>query len=157
MPRHRDCVGPTPTPFGNGAAPRRTAPRNILFVGRRNDALTQIAEAFAAAHLEPSGVVARSAGLTPTRVSHWAVRVMAEVGIDITPQESKSIDAINAAMVDELILVEAELVLPPQFGGVRRRQWQVEDPHAAALSPDDMLLNFRQARDHLQRLVTSLA
>ncbi|WP_421931777.1 hypothetical protein [Phenylobacterium sp.] len=136
--------------------PRRIPPRNILFVDRRNDALTQIAEAFAAAQLEPSGVVAWSAGLTPTRVSHWAVRVMAEVGIDITPQESKSLDAINAAMMDELILVEPELVLPPTFAGLHRREWQIEDPRVAPLSADEMLLNFRQARDQLRVLVTSL-
>jgi protein-tyrosine-phosphatase len=132
-------------------------PRNILFVGRRNDALTQIAEAFAGAHHQSSRIVALSAGLMPTRVSHWAVRVMAEVGIDITPQESKSLDAINAAMVDEVILVESELELPATLDGVRRCEWQIEAPQVASLPGDEILIQFRHARDQLRELVMSLA
>jgi arsenate reductase len=130
--------------------------RNILFVGRRNDARTQMAEAFAKTLLEPLAVVVRSAGLTPTRVSPWAVRVMAEVGIDISAQQSKALDTTVASTIDKLILLERGLAIPPRFHGRRRVEWHVEDPNAVPLSSDAMLQNFRQARDDIEALVIRL-
>ena len=136
--------------------PRRTRLRKILFVGRRNDARTQMAEGFAKALLEPLAVTVRSAGITPTRISPWAVRVMAEVGIDITGQVSKALDTVVASNIDKLILVERGLTIPPRFHLVRRVEWHVDDPNATPLSSDAMLRNFRKARDDIEAFVLSL-
>jgi arsenate reductase len=136
--------------------PRRSRLKNILFVGRRNDARTQMAEGFAKALLEPLTVTVRSAGIAPTRVSPWAVRVMAEVGIDITGQASKPLDSVVASNIDKLILVERGLSIPPRFHLIRRVEWEVDDPNAIPLSSDAMLRNFRKARDDIEACVLAL-
>jgi arsenate reductase len=135
---------------------RRSNFQNLLFVGRGNDARTQMAEAFAKTLLEPLAVVVRSAGLTPTRVSPWAVRVMAEVGIDITSQRSKALDTIVASTVDKLVLVEGGLKLPPRFLSIHCIEWPVDDPNSVPLSSDATLRNFRKTRDDIEASVLSL-
>jgi arsenate reductase len=141
---------------GTSVVSRRSRFQNILFVGRRNDARTQMAEAFAKTLLEPLAVVVRSAGLTPTRVSPWAVRVMAEVGIDITSQRSKALDTIVASSVDKLVLLESGLTLPPRFHGIRRVKWRVDDPDSVPFSSDAILRNFRKTRDDIEVFVLRL-
>jgi hypothetical protein len=61
----RNLSSVPPGPFKPASSPRA---RQILFVGQCNDALSQMAEAFAAALLTPLGVLVASAGLTPTGV-----------------------------------------------------------------------------------------
>ena len=78
---------------------RDPRPRQILFVGQRNDGPSQMAEAFAATLLSLLGVMVGSAGLTPTRVQSWTVRMMAEVGLDITPQIAKPLEAFDPATI----------------------------------------------------------
>lgn len=67
---------------------RRRRPMSIVFVGRRNDARTQIAEGFARLRFDPAELAFRSAGLSPTRLRPWAVLVMDEIGIDISGQRA---------------------------------------------------------------------
>jgi arsenate reductase len=136
--------------------PRRERPLRLLFVGRRNDSRTQMAEGFARHRLDPREFVAGSAGLAPTDVRPWAVRVMAEVDIDISAQRSRSLETILASAVDKVILVEDGLLVPARFLEIRRLQWHVDDPDSASPSSDEMMRSFRAARDRLEPLVLGL-
>jgi arsenate reductase len=109
-----------------------------------------MAEGFAKALLEPLKITVRSAGIAPTRVNHWAVRVMAEEGIDITAQWSKPLDSIVASMVDKLVLMEPDLPIPPRFHRIPRIEWRIDDPNAVPVSSDAMLRNFRKIRDDIE-------
>jgi arsenate reductase len=133
-----------------------TRPRQILFLGQCNDALSQMAEAFAAALLVPLGVQASSAGLTPTRVRPWAVRVMAEVGLDITRQVTKSVAAFEPGAIDTLIVVEGGLAIPSAFRPLRRVEWVLDtgppDPQPTEAGLDAQ----RLLRDRVEEAVLQL-
>ena len=131
-------------------------PRQILFIGQHNDTLSQMAEAFASALLAPLGVLVASAGLTPTRVSPWAVRVMAEVGLDITPQVSKSVEAFEPSAIDTLVLVEDRLALPAVFRLLRCVEWRLDAAGSAPRPPDASLQSQRRLRDRIEALVLQL-
>lgn len=135
---------------------RTAKSRQLLFVGRCNDTATQMAEAFAATLMFPVGIAAASAGLTPTHVQPWAVRIMAEVGIDISPQVAKPLLAFEPAAINTLVLVEDGIGLPSGYQAVPQVQWRL-DPAAAMPRPADArLAHQRQLRDRVELLVFRL-
>lgn len=135
---------------------RAARSRQLLFVGRCNDTATQMAEAFAATLMFPVGIAAASAGLTPTHVQPWAVRVMAEIGLDISPQVAKPLLAFEPATINTLVLVEHGIGLPLGFQAVPQIQWRL-DPAAAMPRPADArLADQRKLRDRVELLVFRL-
>ncbi len=74
---------------------------------------------------------------------------MAEVGIDLQGQSSKSVDHIDPASVDTVITLCAEEVCPVFLGKARRLHWPIPDPASSdpALTREDLLARFRSARD----------
>ena len=61
----------------------------VLFLCVHNSARSQMAEGFLR-HLHGDRYEAYSGGITPTLVNPYAIKAMAEVGIDISGQISKS-------------------------------------------------------------------
>ena len=125
----------------------------ILFLCVANSARSQMAEGLARHALGP-GVVIQSAGSSPSRVHPLAIQAMAEIGIDISGQHSKSVDSIDPSSVDLVITLCAEEVCPVFLGMAERRHWPLPDP--AALPGDTALDGFRQVRDELERRITTL-
>lgn len=115
-----------------------------------------MAEAFAAALLTPLGITVASAGLTPTKVCPWAIRVMAEVGLDIAPQTSKSVDRFDPDAVDTLVLVEEGLAMPARFSALRPVEWRLTAGSVAPCPPDTRLEAQRRMRNRVERLVFHL-
>ena len=107
-----------------------------------------------ARHLLGPDVQIQSAGSSPGRVHPLAIQAMAEIGIDISGQHSKSVDTIDPASVDLVITLCAEEVCPVFLGTAERRHWPLPDP--AALPGDTALDGFRQVRDELERRITTL-
>ena len=62
----------------------------VLFLCAHNSARSQIAEGLLRHYYDEKYEVF-STGATPTQVNQFAVKVMAEIGIDISKQYSKSI------------------------------------------------------------------
>jgi N-acetylglutamate synthase-like GNAT family acetyltransferase len=77
---------------------------------------------------------------------------MAELGIDITAQHSKSVDAIDPASVDAVITLCAEEVCPVWPGQRSRLHWPLPDPASTdpTLSAEALRSRFRAARDELR-------
>ena len=94
-------------------------------------------------------VQVQSAGSQPSRVNPHAIGVMAEIGIDILTQTSKSIDAVDIQHADLVITLCADEVCPVVPGKVERLHWPLPDPVAAP--PDRMVDAFRSVRDELKR------
>lgn len=94
---------------------------------------------------------AASAGTEATEVRPLAVSVMAERGIDISHQESKTLDCFLDQAFDYLITVcdQAAEVCPIFPGGARRLHWSLPDPSAARGSREAQLAVYRQVRDAL--------
>lgn len=135
-----------------------TPPAGFLFLCVANSARSQMAEGWARALLGDRARV-QSAGTRPSRVNPYAVAVMAEVGVDLTAQHSKSVDTIDPATVDTVITLCAEEVCPVFLGRVRRLHWPLQDPASEdpTLSPEQLLERFRTARDQIRGRMEVLA
>ena len=106
-----------------------------------------------AKNLLSSGVTIRSAGSKPSVVNHFAIKAMAEIGIDITGQRSKSVDEIDPSTVDTVITLCAEEVCPVFLGKAERIHWPLPDPGHGKNTDEEKLQSFREVRDEiLQRL-----
>jgi len=104
-----------------------------------------------ARHLFGSDAEVKSAGSEPSRLNPSAIEAMAEIGIDISGQRSKSIDEIDAAGVDLVVTLCAEEVCPVLPGPVRRLHWPISDPAGGEIvSPEERRALFRAARDQLK-------
>ena len=87
--------------------------RKVLFLCVHNSARSQMAEGFLR-HLYGDRYEAYSAGITPTQVNPYAIKAMAEVGIDISGQRSKSFREFSDLDFDVVISTcdEAEKACP---------------------------------------------
>ena len=123
---------------------------DILFLCVANSARSQMAEGLARHMLRP-GINVQSAGSQPSKVSPYTVEVMAEIGIDISGQVSKSVDTIDPASVDIVVTLCAEEVCPVMPAAVQRLHWPISDPvKTDTAEPDeDELRRFRDARDQI--------
>lgn len=128
----------------------------LLFLCVANSARSQMAEGLARS-LFP-GFSIQSAGSRPSRVNPYALEVLAEAGIDASGQVSKSVQAIDPNSVDLVITLCAEEVCPLFLGQAERLHWPIEDPASddPALTPEQMRLRFRAARDEIRRRLERL-
>jgi arsenate reductase len=76
----------------------------VLFLCTHNSARSQMAEGLLR-HFYDERYEVFSAGASPTRVNPFAIKVMAEIGIDISKQRSKSIEEFRNMDVDLVISV----------------------------------------------------
>ena len=122
--------------------------KGLLFLCVANSARSQMAEGLARQHFGRS-VVVQSAGSRPSQVNPLAVRVMREVGIDISRQTSKSVDAIEADTIDAVVTLCAEEVCPAFLKLTRRLHWPLGDPASATGTEAERLQCFRDVRDEI--------
>ncbi len=75
-------------------------------------------------------VEAFSAGTAPAGVHPMAVRVLAEMGIDISAQRSKSLDVFTGGQFDDVITVcdRARELCPVYPGDPAMLHWSIPDP-----------------------------
>lgn len=125
---------------------------NILFLCTANSSRSQMAEGWLRA-LSPGSEV-YSAGTAPGRIHPRAVQVMAEVGVDISSQESKGLDEVPEDRVEIVVsLCEDARTCPVPWTGSKRIHWPVDDPAAATGSEGQILQAFRKARDEIKERV----
>jgi arsenate reductase len=90
-----------------------------------------------------------SAGTKPSSVNPTAVRVMGEIGIDLSGHRSKHVDEFKGQRFDYVITVcdHAKESCPVFPGGARIMHWPFPDPpHGQGESPA-VLHEFREVRD----------
>jgi arsenate reductase len=94
---------------------------------------------------------AASAGTEATRVHPLAIRVMDEVGIDLSRHSSKTFDQLLTQPWDCVITVcdNANERCPVFPAPTTRLHWSFEDPSAAPGSEEDKLQTFRRIRDEI--------
>jgi len=78
--------------------------KTVLFICTHNSARSQMAEGFLNA-LHRDRYEAHSAGIKPTKVNPYAVKAMAEAGIDISKQRPKSIEEFRGKIFDYAVTV----------------------------------------------------
>lgn len=129
----------------------------ILFVCVHNSARSQMAEAWMK-HLAGDRFEVYSAGIEPGKLNPVVVKVMAEAGIDISQNRTKSIDDLLAAghHFDYVITVcdDAQAEGCPVFPEtVARLHWSIPDPHAVLCTMPEKLIYVRGIRDRIRQLV----
>ena len=131
---------------------------SILFLCVANSARSQMAEGLGRM-IFGERVSVQSAGSEPSRVNPYAVEVMREIGVDLGPHHSKSVQTIDPATVSTVITLCAEEVCPVFLGSARRLHWPIADPasHDPSIEREEMLRRFRVARDTLRRMIEDFA
>jgi arsenate reductase len=132
----------------------------ILFLCTGNSCRSQMAEGWAR-HLlgndfEPSSAGVENHGLNPS-----AVRVMQEVGVDISSQRSKTLADLGDLRFDFVVTVcdRARESCPVFTGEVLQMHAGFDDPPllaAAAGTAEEALSHYRRVRDEIRRFVESL-
>ena len=130
------------------------ARQRVLFLCTHNSARSQMAEGLLR-HLAADRYEAFSAGSEATFVRPLATRAMAELGVDISGQASKTLDRYLPEPFDYVITVcdQANAACPIFPGRQRRLHWSLPDPSQAQGSEDEQLAVYRQVRDDLRRRI----
>jgi arsenate reductase len=124
----------------------------VLFLCTGNSARSQIAEAFVRRYAGDR-FEAYSAGLEPRPIHPFTLRVMEEIGYDLSGHRSKDVtEYLGKQHFGYLITVcsDAEARCPTAFPGVSQRlYWPIQDPAAFEGSEEETLEKFRQARNEI--------
>jgi arsenate reductase len=125
--------------------------QRVIFVCTHNSARSQMAEGMLRAWGGDRYDVF-SAGTEATRVRPEAIRVMDEIGIDISGHTSKTLEPFLGEPFDWLVTVcdDAREACPTLPGVARQDHWSIEDPSAVEGDEEERLGAFRAARDELR-------
>ncbi len=129
----------------------------VLFLCTANSCRSQMAEGFLR-HMAGDRFEVTSAGTTPTELDPVAVRVMQEVGIDISSHRAKDSAEFFRERFTYVITVckKAKERCPIFPGAIWRLDWDIQDPAAAAGTAAERLAVFRQVRDEIEGHVREL-
>jgi arsenate reductase len=143
------------------AAGTRVAPKlKVLFLCTGNSCRSQMAEGWAR-ELKGEVIDAYSAGTHPKGLDPLAVQVMADVGIDISAQEPKSLDSVAHLPFDYVVTVcdDAHEACPVFPGRARMIHRGFDDPPrlaAAAKSRAEALGQYVRVRDEIKAVIEQL-
>jgi len=131
--------------------------KHVIFVCIHNSARSQMAEAFLNAQC-PTVYRAWSAGIEPGKLNPVVVEAMAELGIDLSRNLTKSVAEMidSGERFDTVITVcdEASAERCPFVpGSGERLHWGFPDPSALGGSPEERLVRTREIRDEIRRKV----
>ena len=126
----------------------------VLFLCTHNSARSQMAEGLLR-HLAGDRFEAHSGGTEATQVRPLAIRAMEEIGVDISGQESKTLERYLREPFDHVITVcdDANEACPFLPGARNRVHWSFEDPSRAEGSEEERLAVFRLVRDRIRNRV----
>jgi arsenate reductase len=122
----------------------------VLFLCTHNSARSQMAEGLLR-HLGGGRFEAASAGTEATGVHPLAIRVMAELDIDLAGHASKTLDGLLDRPWDYVITVcdGANERCPVFPGRTTRIHWSFDDPSRAGGTEAERLATFRRVRDEI--------
>ena len=126
------------------------AKKTILFVCTANAARSQMAEGLLRARYGDRYDV-YSAGTRQSTVSPRAIRVMQEIGIDISRHHSKTLDAVSGIPFDLAVTLcdNAHAVCPVVPNAARTIHHGFSDPHLTPGTDDEILEGYRRVRDQI--------
>ena len=134
----------------------------ILFFDSSNACLSQMAEGIGNSMGLPRFVFS-SAGITPQPVDARAVKFMAQKGIDISRQTSKSLQLVPQWELYQVVIAlsaQAREALPVRGKKTICLDWSVQDPAQPASSPEAADATFESAfrflQSHIKELVGAI-
>jgi arsenate reductase len=133
---------------------------NVLFLCTGNSCRSQMAEGWARA-LKGDVIEAYSAGIETHGLNPYAVKVMAEAGVDISGHASKNVETLLGVPFDYVVTVcgHANENCPFFPGSAKVVHVGFDDPPALArqVEGDEEKLNcYRRVRDEIRAFVETL-
>lgn len=134
--------------------------KRILFLCTGNSCRSQMAEAWTRA-LKGDRYEAFSAGVDPKGLDPRAVKAMAEVGIDISTQRSKSVDELPAQDYPYVVTLcgHAQESCPFFPASTKKMHVPFDDPPilaAGAATEEEAMAHYRRVRDEIRAFVENL-
>ncbi|HXB28312.1 MAG TPA: arsenate reductase ArsC [Puia sp.] len=131
--------------------------RKVLFVCIHNSARSQMAEAFLNKYGKGQ-YEAESAGIEPGKMNPNVVKVMQEVGIDLSKKETRGVfDLLKQGKSYNAVITVCDAASAdkcPVFPGKGKKlAWSFEDPSAFKGSEKEVLENTRRIRDEIDKAV----
>lgn len=131
--------------------------KKVLFLCVHNSGRSQIGEAYLKA-LGGDAYEVESAGLEPGKLNPFVVRAMAEEGIDISQNLTKSVFDLHKAdrrynIVITVCSPEAAEKCPIFPGLSERLHWPFDDPAALKGTDDEIMEGTRKIRDQIKAAV----
>ena len=124
--------------------------KKVLFICTHNSARSQMAEGFLNA-LHGNHYEGYSAGIKSTNVNPYVIKVMSEVGIDISKHRSKSIGEFYGKNFDYVVTVcDHAKEACPFFPGEKIIHKSFEDPSRFNGTEDQILEQVRRVRDKIK-------
>jgi len=122
----------------------------VLFICTHNSTRSQMSEGLLN-NLYGERYEAFSAGTRPSHVNPFAVKVMDDIGIDISSHTSKGVEEFLDQDLDYVVTVcdKAKEVCPYFPGGVEHLHKSFVDPSATMGDDEDILVAFRAVRDEI--------
>ena len=132
----------------------------VLFLCTGNSCRSQMAEGWAR-QLKGGQIEPYSAGIEAHGVNPRAVQVMAEAGVDIRAQRSRTIDQLERTDFDWVVTVcgAADERCPVLPGATRRLHHGFDDPPKLARdakTEEDALAPYRRVRDEIRSFIETL-
>ena len=135
--------------------------QTVLFLCTGNSCRSQMAEGFLR-HMAGDRFEPISAGFDIKEAVHpLAIKVMQEIGIDISDQQPKNVEKwLGRVRVHYLIIVcdKANATCPRVWPGVDERKrlyWPFIDPALTEGSEEEQLAVFREVRDAMQGKISA--
>ncbi len=96
-----------------------------------------------------------SAGTAPSRINPYAIRVMEEIGIDISGQSSKNLEKFEGANFDYVVTVcdNARKSCPLFGGGDTHIHKGFRDPSKFRGKYEEIMAGFREVRDEIKNWI----
>ena len=130
----------------------------VLFLCTGNSCRSQMAEGWAR-QLKADTIEAYSAGIERHGLNPYAIRVMAEAGVDIAKQESTTIEELGSTDFDWVITLcgHADETCPT-FPGKKIHKGFDDPPKlvAGASSDEETLVPYRKVRDEIRDYIETL-
>ena len=131
----------------------------VLFICIHNSGRSQMAETFLKI-IAGERFEAESAGLEPRPINPYVIKVMEEIGYDLSGNTSDRVMQFfqEGRLYDHVITVCNESIENqcPIFPGIARRlYWPFPDPQKATGTEDEKLDNIRSIRDQIREHIKS--
>lgn len=124
--------------------------KTVLFLCTHNSARSQMAEALLNT-LHGDRYKAQSAGITPTKINPYVVKAMAEIGINISKNRSKSIEEFRGENFNYVVTVcDSARESCPFFPGEKVIHKAFKDPSQFKGSEEKIMNGVRQLREEIR-------
>ena len=133
--------------------------KRLLFMCTHNSCRSQMAEGIANKYLKDK-VIAYSAGTKKSRVDPYAIKVLKEIGIDISENRSKTLDDIEEKSFDLVVTVcdNAKESCPLFYGNVKKIHRSFPDPPQTVREKEisdeeEIKVVYRKVRDDIKNFI----